>query len=287
MIRAAAAAVAALLALAAVRPAASAEVVTLPGPGGVALRAVLVLPPEPRRRGVPVVALHGCAGLGGPGGPPRLPRREADWAVRLAALGHPVLFPDSFGSRGVAEVCRGPEGAIRPESLRREDAHAAAAWAAAQPWAAGPAAGAFVLGWSHGGSTALAAAHAPVPPGLIRAAVAFYPGCRRPGQPVPSWSPAVPVLMLLGEADEWTPPAPCRALAAGAAGEGRVTVVSYPGAHHGFDQPDLPVRELAGLAMAPREGGRARMGTDPAVRADALVRVPAFLGLHGGSAAQN
>ena len=77
------------------------------------------------RKGVPVVALHGCGGLGGPDRPMHLPAREADWAARLAAEGHPVLFPDSFGPRGVAEVCHGGERGIQPENLRRGDALAA------------------------------------------------------------------------------------------------------------------------------------------------------------------
>jgi dienelactone hydrolase len=264
--------------------AAAAHPVTLPGPEGVALRALLVLPPEgaPAAR-APVVALHGCAGLGGPDSPPRLPRRERDWAARLAALGHPVLFPDSFGSRGLAEICRAGDTAAMPETLRRADAHAAAAWAAAQHWNAGAAPGqeVFVLGWSHGGSTALAATQAPVPPGLIRAAIALYPGCRRIGQAAPVWEPAVPVLVLLGAEDDWTPARFCQELAAGPlVPPGRVTVVTYPGAAHGFDQPgEGPVRELTGLAAA--RGGRARVGPDPAARADAIARVPAFLAAHG------
>ncbi|MBX9697842.1 MAG: hypothetical protein K2X74_00340, partial [Acetobacteraceae bacterium] len=106
---------------------ARARTVTFPGPEGVTLRALLV-PAEGGRRGVPVIALHGCGGIGGPDRPILPPRRERDWAARLSALGYPVLFPDSFGSRGVTEVCRAGEGAILPETLRRADTHAAAAW---------------------------------------------------------------------------------------------------------------------------------------------------------------
>ncbi|UFN50764.1 dienelactone hydrolase family protein [Roseomonas sp. OT10] len=282
------AALLALLALLVSDPARAAEVVRFPGPGGVALRAVLVLPPG-GRPGAPVVALHGCGGLGGPGADPRLPAREADWAARLAALGHPVLFPDSFGSRGLAEVCHGGERGITPETLRREDALAAARWASAQPWAAPG--GAFLLGWSHGASTALTAANAPVEPGLIRGAVALYPGCVRPGRAAPAFAPVAPVLMLLGEADDWTPAAPCRRLAARATGA-PVEVVAYPDAGHGFDQPRGMPRTLAGLAITPDGSGRATVGQDPAARADALQRVPAFLSrsgspLHGGVAPQN
>lgn len=251
------------------------EPVSFPGPDGITLRALLLLP-EGGRKGVPVIALHGCGGLGGPDRPLRLPAREADWAARLAAAGHPVLFPDSFGPRGVAEVCHGGERGIQPENLRRADALAAAAWTEQQSWALPG--GVVLLGWSHGGSTVLAAANrsfGPVPDGLVRGAVALYPGCVRTGRTLPPFAPAAPVLMLLGGADDWTPARFCEALArqAGPLAES----VTYPGAEHGFDQPHMPVRELSGLAITPKGDGRVRMGTDAAARADALRRVMAFL----------
>ncbi|MDU7524183.1 MAG: dienelactone hydrolase family protein, partial [Roseomonas mucosa] len=194
--------------------------------------------------------------------------------------GHPVLFPDSFGPRGVAEVCHGGERGIQPENLRRGDALAAAAWAERQGWAA--AGGVVLLGWSHGGSTVLAAANrafGPVPEGLVRGAVALYPGCVRVGRALPPFDPASPVLMLLGGADGWTPARFCEALArrAGERPGPSVESVTYPGAEHGFDQPHMPVRELSGMAITPKGDGRVRMGTDAAARADALRRVAAFL----------
>lgn len=254
--------------------------VTLPGPEGLTLRALLVPAADPAARRPVVIALHGCGGLGAPGGPMALPRRERDWAARLAARGHPVLFPDSFGSRGIGETCRGGDALAMPEVQRRADAHAAAAWAGAQPWGAGRG-GVLLLGWSHGGSTALAAVQAPVPPGLIRAAVALYPGCRRIGQAQPAWAPAVPMLLLLAAEDDWTPARFCLALAASIPpGAAAVETQVYPGAVHGFDQPDLPVRVLTGLAGT--RSGTARMGTDPAARTDALARIPAFLDRFAG-----
>ncbi|MFH5923786.1 dienelactone hydrolase family protein [Roseomonas xinghualingensis] len=267
-------------ALLAAGPAGAAETVGIPSPDGVMLRALLVRPAG-MTRGIPVVALHGCGGLGGPGIPLRLPAREADWAARLNALGHPVIFPDSFGSRGVTQVCSSGEHGILPETTRRADAHAAVAWAATQPWAAPG--GAFLMGWSHGGSTALAAIGSPVPPGLLRGAIALYPGCARPGQGPPPWRPAAPVLMLLGGADDWTPAAPCR-LAAERARPAPVQVVEYPGAPHGFDQPGMARHSLSGLSQTARGDGVAQMGTDSVARADALRRVPAFLAAHGGPA---
>ena len=49
----------------------------------------------------------------------------------------------------------------------------------------------------------------------------------------------------------------------------------YPGAYHGFDAPNLPRRELPDYRT--RAGVVPIIGTDPAARADALPRVPAFL----------
>lgn len=246
--------------------------VSLPGPEGVTLRAALALPEGPPT-GPAVVALHGCGGIGTAGQPLALPARERDWAARLTAAGHPVLFPDSFGSRGLRQACGQRNHPADAERTRAADARAAAAWAQAQPWATPG--GVLLLGWSHGGSTVLGAVAAPLPSGLVRAAIAFYPGClvtlRRGG-----WQPAAPLLLLLGEADDWTPARFCHRLVAGREG---VRAVTHPGAHHGFDAPDAPQRQRA-LA----DGRVVTAGTDPAARAAALAEVEAFRRAHGGAA---
>lgn len=54
-----------------------------------------------------------------------------------------------------------------------------------------------------------------------------------------------------------------------------VDLVAYPGAYHGFDAPNSPRRELPDYKT--RAGVVPIIGTDPAARADVLVRVPAFL----------
>lgn len=242
----------------------------IPGPEGIPLRARLV-PAEDGRRGVPVLAFHGCGGIGGPERGIRPPARERAWAERLSALGHPVLFVDSFGSRGRRETCQGGSLGVEPETVRRADAHAAAAWAAAQPWAAPG--GVVLLGWSHGGSTVTAAA-AGAPPGLIRGVIGFYPGCFRLRQ-AGGWQPGVPMLMLLGGEDDWTPARHCVALAA--RDTARVRVEVFPGAHHGFDAPSGEVRQLTGLASTGRGGGVATIGPNPAAREAAQALVPAFI----------
>ena len=88
----------------------------------------------------------------------------------------------------------------------------------------------------------------------------------------------MPTLILIGRADDWTPAAACEQMVAGARGRSaRATLIVYPGAHHGFDRADYPLRELTGLASTADGSGRAHVGTNPAARADALKRVPQWL----------
>ena len=227
------------------------------------LRAEYAVPAAPGGAGV--VALHGC------GGP--FPSRDRQWRDRLTGAGHPVLFPDSFGSRGLGSQCRVASRGISPAGRRRSDAVAAAGWLAAQPGV--PAGGVVVMGWSNGGSTVLNAAGPGVmPPGLVRGFVAFYPGCsailKREG-----WAPSAPLLIVMGAADDWTPAEPCRTLAA--RHPGRISLLLYPGAYHDFDAPDAPLQVRTGLAYTANGDGRAHAGTDPAARADALSAVPAWI----------
>ena len=241
--------------------AARAEAVRLPGPDGMMLNAELFLP-RGAPKGAGIVALHGC------GGP--TPERDADWARRLAAAGHVVLLPDSYGSRGLGAQCANPASAVTALGKRRQDAIAAMRYLAARPGT--PPGGLVLMGWSDGGSTVLAAGRvAPdLPPGLLRGLVAFYPGCRAAARA--GWEPAAPLLVLVGEADDWTPAAPCQAVAE--RHPDSVKLVAYPGAAHDFDIAGRPVRLRSGLSEA---GGRVHAGTDPAAREDALRRVPAFI----------
>lgn len=239
------------------------ETVTLPGPEGVVLRAELLLP-----EGAPVapaiVALHGC------GGP--YAQRDAQWGELLRGRGHIVLFPDSFGSRGLGSQCRESQRAVSAVGLRRRDALAAAQWLADRPGT--PPGGVVLMGWSHGGSTVLAAGRDhPTRRGLIRGLVAFYPGCGAAAR-LGGWQPVAPMLLLHGEADDWTPIRPCRALAEEAGTV--VSFVAYPGAWHNFDV-DIPVRQMRNIPSSQRGDGVVHVGGDRAAREDALARVPAFL----------
>ena len=242
---------------------ARAETVTIPGPEGVALRAELLLP-DGAPKGPAVVALHGC---GGPWA-----QRDRQWGEFLRRHGHIVLFPDSFGSRGLGSQCREVRRSVTASGLRRRDALAAAQWLFDRPGT--PPGGVVLMGWSDGGSTLLAAGRdLPERRGLIRGLVAFYPGCGAAAR-LGGYRPVAPMLLLHGEADDWTPIRPCRHLAE-EVGEA-VTLVAYPGAWHNFDV-DIPVRQMRNIPSSQRGDGIVHTGGDPAARADAMARVPAFL----------
>jgi len=220
---------------------------------------------------VPVVlALHGCGGLFNVKG--NIIARERDWLARFLAAGYAVVYPDSFNPRGVREVCtlKANERPINPRG-RAEDVAATLDWIKSQPDL--DAARIALIGWSHGGSTTLwsvdKAARAAA---NLKIAIAFYPGCR-PLANSATWSPAPPLTILIGDADDWTPIAPCRELVAR---HPAVKMIEYPGAVHGFDAPNSPLRTRKGLGLT--KDGTAKVGTDPIARAAAIDEVMKRLG---------
>jgi dienelactone hydrolase len=108
-------------------------------------------------------------------------------------------------------------------------------------------------------------------------AIAFYPGCRVPLERG-NWHSTIPFMVLIGEADDWTPAAPCRTLVdqANAAGE-PVSIVTYPGAYHDFDHPDQKLHIHRGLAFTGSGSGVAHSGTNMPARTDSITRVLEFL----------
>ncbi len=244
--------------------ASEAETLRVPGPDGILLNAELYAPPRGVQRGPAILALHGCSGP--------YPSRDAEWGRRLAAAGHLVVMPDSFGSRGLGSQCGNRARGVTASGVRRDDALAVARWLQARPGT--PPGGVVLLGWSDGGTTVLAAgrAAADLPAGLIRGLVAFYPGCRGFAESA-KWAPAAPLMILMGESDDWTPFTPCKALADRVGG--KITLVAYQNTYHDFDAPDRPVTLRTGLAR-PKDGV-AHVGTNAAAREDAFRRVPEFI----------
>lgn len=250
--------------------AAEQETVTFPSRAadGATLTAYLHRP-EALKPAPAIVALHGCNGLFNKRG--ELLRRHADWAERLVAAGYVVMLPDSFRSRGFESVCETRQRQIVPRD-RGGDAAAAADWLAQQPFVDPQKIA--VLGWSHGGSSVLWAAGGRFRPesGEWRAAIAFYPGCRAPAQNA-EWAPRLEPYVLIGSADDWTPPEPCRRLAE----RGAIRLIEYAGAVHGFDAPNTPRRTRSGVAYSARGDGNVEIGTDPKARAASIKEVMTIL----------
>ncbi|MFN9727946.1 dienelactone hydrolase family protein [Acidovorax sp.] len=259
--------------------------VDIPLPSGVVLRAhwlpAPLAAPAKGQPGVPaqpaVMALHGCGGLYAKGG--ALSSRYREAAETLHAAGYAVLMPDSFGSRGLSDVCQ-TRYSDRSVSVndRVQDARAALVWLAAQPGVDARRLG--VLGWSNGGTTTLnlleqrrTHPQAGEPP--LAGAAVFYPGCG-PLLRRQAVAEAVPLLMQLGALDDWTPAHPCVDWAATlqARAGSDVTVQVYEGSYHGFDGTG-PVR-LRGDVPNGTSAKGVHQGGNPQARAQSLAALQSF-----------
>ena len=225
-----------------------------------------------------MIALHGCAGLYAESGD--LTPRHRDWAERWIEQGYAVLLPDSFSARGVDEICSRDQRQIRVGYERNRDLYAALEYAESQPFIRADKIA--LVGWSNGAMTVLAAIAAQTharPANLAHlpaVAIAFYPGCK-PSLERTDWlPPTVPLHILIGESDDWTPANECIELARKAEQAGApIELTVYPGAFHDFDDPTMTVHIRDHVATT--TSGRATIGRDPAARADAIVRVTALL----------
>lgn len=102
----------------------------------------------------------------------------------------------------------------------------------------------------------------------IRTAVAYYPYCN----PKLDVRIDVPLLVLMGADDDWTPATLCRELQADEAlkNGAPVEMIFYPGAYHGFDRPQV-VSEVRGWSVG---GGvkKHKMGGNPKAAEDSFKR---------------
>jgi len=235
-----------------------------------------------------LVLMHGCSGLLNKGG--RILPIYRAWMRALVVQGYVVLTVDSASSRGLGQTCSASPERITMWRDRPKDAYAALQYLQTQPFVQAGRVG--LMGWSQGGGALLLSINARSfgrPADLaqdFKVAVAFYPGgCSERLQSRPytqvesgSWTTQVPLLVLSGEADTWTPFPPCEAFIAGAKARGSpVELKSYPSAMHAFDAPDLPRRELPEYRIG--NGPIPVIATDRAARADAFLRVLEFLKL--------
>ena len=207
-----------------------------------------------------VIFLHGCAGLG---------RRQNVWAPELQAEGYLILVLDSFTARRINRVCGDPS--LFPSADRAADLFAAVRHLQSRPEV--DRTRIAVIGWSHGGSTTLAAlTQQPQHPGEpLAAAITFYPGCAT----ATDWADGPPLLMLLGQKDNWTLATRCIHLANRMTAAGRtVQTMLYPNASHGFDDAGLTRPVVIRDAL---RGRGATIAYDAKAHADARRQVREFL----------
>ena len=199
-----------------------------------------------------VVVLHGCNGVS--------PHYRM-WAARLAIWGYAALLVDSFRPRGFPDgVCN--HGQDVPPPARARDAFDAAGYLRRLLGRANAPVG--VIGFSHGGGTVLRTILASTrqtgePP--FAAAVAYYPGC------YPAMAPMeTDTLILIGDADDWTPSARCERWRDQVQRNDHVLQMKiYPGALHGFDTAGPPHYFVGHM-----------VGREPAAAEDAQTETRAF-----------
>ena len=219
-----------------------------------------------------VVLTHGCGGTGRNTPYPTVWRGLKNHAALLNRNGYATLIVDSFHQRRITDGC---QKALSYYPVQIRDAHAAFDRLAALPWVDSDRIG--FVGQSLGGGTALRLAQRKRVKVRIRkgrgtfaALVAYYPWCE------PGWSSSLvrPILILIGDEDDWTPADRCKRLhdrAERASHKPVVRLKVYPRAHHSFDLP------MKGPFYV--EGGGGKMHTvqgDAGARNDSQRRMIAF-----------
>ena len=250
----------------------------------VVLKAFWALAPstfQAPQRARAVVLMHGCGGAYNAKG--ELSARFHSYVDLLHSQGTHALVLDSLTPRGERELCTQKIGTRKVTMQhRRLDALAALQWLAQQPQVDPQKIG--LMGWSNGGSAVLAASnerHAEVAKSLVKPnfVVAFYPGCEAELQR--GYQPTADLLLLVGEADDWTPAEPCKRLAAQAPRNGgaNISIEVYPGAFHGFDST-AALRVRKDVPSGVNKGQGVTVGGDVDALRLSRERLIQFLKLH-------
>ncbi len=210
-----------------------------------------------------VIVMHGSGGLR---------EHHRIWARKLVSWGYVALVIDSFSPRGFPNGIATNTPAVMPQK-RVSDAIGAAEWLNKQSYVAkGKLA---TIGFSHGGWTTMKLVqedfHAKEYG--IRGSIAYYPLCdvRTEG------NVAIPLLILIGDKDGWTPAYRCQELVNGRTLKRKdlVELVVYPGVTHSFDEYIPRPVDVPGTVI----GGKVemhRLEMNPAATADAEKRVKEF-----------
>lgn len=190
-----------------------------------------------------LVAVPGCSGIAFPDGGreanhPDL--REDDRLFRahyprtanaLRDEGFAVLLIHVHGAEGLVTACNGEIPSERIASYIDE----ALAWASGLDFV--DPTQLHLIGWSMGGRGVLTWLHGDRrETETVRSAIAVYAACSNQ-EPLTN---RVPLLMLLGGADDIADPSQCEDLVARSRTRPLISVRNYPGARHGYDIIDAP-----------------------------------------------
>jgi len=171
-----------------------------------------------------VVLQHGCSGISD---------RVEIWADLLNSWGFVTLIVDSNGPRYVSNGC---EANSVPIDARAYDAYAAKSYLSTIAHV--DAERIAVLGFSQGARSVLCVANDKCiiekPGDPFKAAIAFYPLCTGSLQ-----DNNAPLMVLMGEKDDWTPAGRCHHMDRRPRGQHEATFVFYPNAYHSFDKPGI------------------------------------------------
>ncbi len=232
-----------------------------------------------------VVSMHGCGGLADP--PPPVSGGRAgvinpiigQWGEMLSRAGYIVLLVDSFQPRGQGAICGVSAAPILPNREMPRDVFGGMNYLRSRPDVRPDSIA--ILGQSYGANAMMftianGALPKDVPPEKdFRAAIAFYPGCQSLLDA--HWRARQPMLLLMGETDNWTLSAPCKELVAQVKKEGGPPIDAhfYPNTYHIFDHPNLPVTVLTDIKLP--DGHSPIVSSNLESRADAIERVTQFL----------
>jgi dienelactone hydrolase len=207
-----------------------------------------------------VVYMPGCGGIDGP----LLRAVNKTTTDHLLAKGVAILIVDPFTPRkepsGVCANLGDQEKASQYFSRGGNDILAALKVLEAMPDI--DTKHIFLQGYSYGAIASLLATEAKNPANRAQVAgvIAYYPLC------YDGVDPSVPVIVLIGEKDDWTPAAKCQAVT----GKTNFEVVVYPGATHVFNQPSEKPRDFLGHHFV----------YDEKATQDAQQRADAFMTAH-------
>lgn len=180
------------------------------------------------------VSLHGLeTDTGRPGNEDdKLFRRH--WPVmagRLQKAGYLVLIVDYLASENVVNTCSGEIPYQRVSEYINESISFAKRITNADSSRIN------IIGASYGGASVLTwLANLDKNQIGVRSAITLYPGCSS----VQIWDSSLPLLMILGEADDIAPPSICNTLIKSLPQQSNLRVISYPEARHGFDLTEGP-----------------------------------------------